>query len=422
MVSLNWVHIASLALCLEGALGGSYYDRKFYVDRYNQIGDVAEHEEKAESQSSNTTMYTLKAGGIEHTCQIPLIADDNLIGQDPALNVTELRNQKQEAVQIIKAFNYLNRENFVEKVTTYWTYIVRFDHDIHQLHSDPIEEGRARLSNFKLAAWSDNDDTVILDSMPYYKESHPSDPYEHMSDFELIKSEDGNRYVSQRIGNGEICDLTGMPRTTTINYRCNVNRYTPTIVSVNEWRTCEYVLDLESSFFCGNEIWSAPCALTNNEIECFVKDQETATGKYISLQKRKISSLSSGLMLAKEEDNESKFSLLLTKRYDLWESNQNQDGEFQRLLTDISLGFQKYIRNLRMFPVTISTPFQMIFDVYDTDRLLIGNVMLEQNTNGFLVSYFTDDPVPEKSNFLMNEDVAQPEEGAEQPTKESREV
>ena len=76
-------------------------------------------------------------------------------------------------------------------------------------------------------------------------------------------------------------------------------------------------------------------------------------------------------------------------------------------MTDISLGFQRYIKNLR-FTITesevkvvkLTDPIKIIFDVYDIDRSLIGDVVLEQDENGFIVSYFTDEESPFDTNCL----------------------
>ena len=360
---------------------------------------------------TNPTIYNVHSSGEEYTCQIPSNVHFTSSEIESLKSSSEMKLEKDNAIEVIKEFNLQHRNNTAFKEIGYWKYLVRFDHDIQQFHTD-IYDGIMRVDNYKLAAWSDNDDNDSFDSIPYYKDDNSKNPYLSTSDFELITSDDGTKYVSQRIGNGEICDITGRRRVTTINYYCSEQDINPHIRNIHEWRTCEYIFDIESIYFCSFDMWTEPKTSSNNVISCDLKvedeiDEEIRTNPSISIgsAKNKLEPLSPGIFLLKNTTN-SKFDLLLTRNYNLWE-NETQNEGFQKLLTDISLGFQRYIKNLRLTitesevkVVKLTDPIKIIFDVYDIDRSLIGDVVLEQDENGFIVSYFTDEESPIDTNCL----------------------
>lgn len=383
-------------------------DQKYYVVKHNNEFDLS----LSEFNDSNFSSYSINSEPISYQCFIPNFKDHEEARDSYEMTAANLQKERDHTIEIIKNFNFNLRGSSAYIETGYWNYMLRFDHDIHQYHRDMTESGPAALFNYKLAAWSDNDDSKTFESTPYYSAKSPKDPYDIKSDFEMLKLEDGTKYVSQRIGNGEICDLTGLPRSTTINYYCNEKQETPLIRNIHEWRTCEYIIDLESNEFCDHSMWKKPNTLVNNIIDCFpTKSLYGFSEELIDLQQASLDPLTDGIFLVRKGDSLT-FSALLTKKYDLWsDSLEKSDLNFQQLLRDISVGFQRYIKNKKLkafsndkqlqLQLTLQSPFQMVFKLYDIDRSHIGNIRLEQDENGFIVSSFVDDEVPE-NNFLIN--------------------
>lgn len=419
-----------LSSFLNLCVGGSVYDKKFNVIKnpINLINSI---------DTSNHTLYSVRSNKINYQCWIPNILDYNnnndddvrrgndgneLIDNDGNIN-KKLVLEKNQAINAIKEFNKQNRNKFIMKKNGYWNYIIRYDHDIHQFHQidnlNNMNEIRLVdemvLADYKLASWTNDDNTSGFTSKPYYENEKHKDPYKTESDFELIKTEDGLKYVTQRISNGEICDLTGLPRSVTIKYMCNEKITSPVIRSIHEWKTCEYAIELDSNFFCDFEMWTPPKELISNDINCFQdldNVQFTENIDMVNLQKRNIEPLISGIFYLRELDNENKFSLIVTKDYGLWnndiEGTKINESNFEKIIMDISLGFQNFIRNRRLGHKTeegievvkVNDVFSFITNVYNFDKTLIGKIKLEQDENGFIVSFFSDDDVPEETNFL----------------------
>lgn len=421
----NIILFSILSSFLNLSSGGSVYDKKFNVNKnpINLVNSI---------NTSNHTLYSIKSGQINYQCWIPNINDDDLInekdGNELIENEESINNklilEKNQAINAIKEFNKQNRNKFIKKKNGYWTYIIRYDHDIHQVHQvDNLNNANEQhlvnemvLSDYKLASWTNDDTTLGFSSIPYYENEKYKDPYKTESDFELIKTEDGLKYVTQRISNGEICDLTGLPRSVTIKYMCNEKIKSPVIRSIHEWKTCEYAIELDSNFFCDFEMWTPPKELISNDINCFQdldNSQFTKKNDIVNLQKMLIEPLISGIFYLKELDNENKFSLIVTKDYELWNNDiegiKINESNFEKLIMDISLGFQNFIRNRRLGHKTekgievvkVNDIFSFITNVYNFDKTLIGKIMLEQDENGFIVSFFSDEEVPEETNFLM---------------------
>ncbi|KAJ7740695.1 hypothetical protein DFH07DRAFT_838798 [Mycena maculata] len=69
------------------------------------------------------------------------------------------------------------------------------------------------------------------------------------ANLELARSA-GSRYLVQRWGDGTICDKTGKPRETEIQFHCSMAT-TDTIAFVKEAKTCSYVLVVHTPRLCG---------------------------------------------------------------------------------------------------------------------------------------------------------------------------
>lgn len=410
-VEYRSVLLLSLLLLSSCGLGKSTrsYDKKYQI--YRHLNKANETFIQNACDTLSFKCYSLYVDQLEYHCLIPLVNDTLETEKVEAKDAAQLEAEKDQAIEVIRNFNLEMRGKVALKPAGYWYYAVRFDHDIHQYHV-----GASGLPdyNYKLAAWSNNDPSISFDSKPYYKEPEAEDPYAIKSNFEVIETEDKTKYVSQRISNGETCDLTGLPRTTTINYFCNVNLKSPLIVSVNEWRTCEYIIDLQSSYFCDYDMWMPPKTLMNHHIDCYPNTDTFETlGEKIDIHGLVLDPLTEGVFLGRRGESR-RFVVLLTKDYNLWNVNGiDQDIQFEHLLSDIASGFQKYTRNLKLSTyiddistiVLLDDTFKLGFETYDGSGSYIGNIMVEHDRNGYFVSYFTDEDIPEESNWLEYESI-----------------
>lgn len=394
---------------------GTFYDKKYAI-----INHATPLSNSNIEDSLNFTQYSVNSNGMAYNCWIPHVELEANSFDITNENTTWFEIEKRHAIDAIKNFNLKYRGNHVKIRNGYWTYMLRFDHDIYQYHQNEnirIENGALKdsfFTDFKLASWTDDDKTLNFNSQPYYNFSPTKDPYSTESDFEMLTMEDGTKYVTQRIGNGEICDLTGLPRAVIIKYLCNDKIETPIITNLNEWKTCEYALDLESNYFCNFTMWTPPKELVNNKVNCYPENDDINKREIEILQfdDVKIEPLINGIFLGRNKLNSNKFFLLLTKDYDIWvediEGTTANTENIHRLLTDISLGFQIAIRNKRLSSLSDNSPvvikwddrFKLVSKLYDIDRTLMGNFELEQDENGFLVSHFVDYDVPEETNFI----------------------
>lgn len=350
-----------------------------------------------EYKSDNFTDFKVNCYDVEFQCMIPNVKKNDDFITSNNINPTQFE-EKNEAIQVIKNFTTNYRGIQIGLKTGFWDYMITFDYNIYQYHivsNTPDDPSRI---DFLLASWSDKGDDDLFQMKPK-DEIDTNNTYLMKSNFELITQDDGTRFVTQRIGNGEICDVTGLPRTTTINYICNHEVPLARINDVSEWRTCEYIIEVQSSWFCNYSMWTVPKAFEKHNINCY---PEVQLRKTLNLNSISLEPLASGIFLGRFQDK-SVFNVVLTKKYNFW--NEESELDFQKFLGDLSLAFQFYIRNkLLLNPkktetVFTSDTFQIIAELYDADRVYVGNIRLDQDENGFLVSYFTDEEVTD-TNFL----------------------
>lgn len=395
------MHLLLYQLLLLSTVGicGDPFGLKYYVVEHNDIS-----ESNSLANDSVVSRYSLAADNTYYNCFIPVKKGERQ--EDIGESETELENMKTDAINVIREFNRDSRPIRTLKEGGYWNYLIRYDHDILQFHF--YHDDTNRVDIFKLAAWSDNDDRSSFNSTPYYLADPQRDPYGVSSDFEMVTMHDGTRFVSQKIGNGEICDLTGLPRYTTINYFCNDKLDRPLLRSIREWKTCEYLIDLESQEFCKHPMWTLPKSLMSNRIDCYpVKEHEDEIfERSLALENMSLIPFTEGIYFVFDISSP-KFVLTLTQNYHLWTGEDSETLEkFQKLLIDISVGLEKFLRN-RKFENTneqiknaflASDRMDIIFEIYDIDQSYIGNVRLTKDAD--IVLYFTDESVPDDTNFL----------------------
>ncbi|AET41251.1 Yos9p Ecym_7428 [Eremothecium cymbalariae DBVPG len=150
---------------------------------------------------------------------------DNTNGSQPISNIEE-----QEASIVEYASKIVNEElktNKCLKSMGTWTYTICYD-------------GRVRnvTQSFR---WANFPDDILLG-----ESVHDSEAEEPLK---LLKDEDGY-YLSEVLGSGAICSLTGEFRTTEIIYRCDGDVRTDRLKSAVEVGTCKYKLTATLGKLC----------------------------------------------------------------------------------------------------------------------------------------------------------------------------
>lgn len=422
---LKLIQTLILAYLTQVVLCQKLCDKKYFVVQHENPLDPATFDKI--KQSSNFSTYSLSYNYENFKCYIPEIDDTQLLVDNISSDASTLKQEKDQAIDIIRNFNYAYRNTSTVTEAGYWKYVLNFDYSILQVHSEHSENGSIMvMDQYLLASWANND-TNSLDAFSFFLEKSTSDPYLMTSDFELITLDDGTKSVTQRVGNGEICDLTGRPRSTIINYKCNENNKHPILTNIHEWRTCQYLMDLESNFFCNYSMWTPPQSAVNNDINCYPmmedfaavmeSDMVSENRNYVSnavgpfherlnIKNMKLNPLGIGLFFA-THGNSYKFDILLTKDYNLWRDDSG--NSFRKLLYDITAGIQKSMKHMKLTVrasdgllrvLTFKTEFKIAFDVYDKDLAFAGTVQIENDLNGALVSKFDMINIPDNTNCL----------------------
>lgn len=383
------------------SLAGRLYDEKYFIVQKENSIDVIPSIEAPTFE--NSTTYPIFYNQETYNCYIPEIKDVKLVDDTLYNNATTLREEKLLAIKIIEQFNQMHRQKNIITEAGYWQYMLRPGLDINQYHVE-LYEDETVMNMFKLAAWPELNPVTSS-----YQDS--DNPYKVLSDFELITSQDGTRYVTQRVGNGEICDLTGLPRSTILNYKCSKDAINPRIRNIHEWRTCEYQMDVEFHLFCGISMWTQPPSMQSNDITCFpdsnsalvsAAGNETQTfHERLDMHNVKLLPFRKGIFL---RGNDYKYDILLTKDYHLRGSEMAES--YKKLLDDLIDAFEDRKTLVLKHPksgtqvVDMTKEYSIGFDIYDTDLTFVGAVQINRDSNGVLVVTLGDAIIPDDTNFL----------------------
>lgn len=332
-----------------------------------------------------------------YNCLIPEILKKAELDRPLILTPLELEVQKREAIDLIVKFNeYWHKKiSYVSKHHGYWDYTLMFNKSLHQLHLETIQavnSNNQKAEQFK---------SLVASYMLFQVDGKHVE-----SDFELINLESGLKYVTQTIGGGDECDLTGSPRSTIIKYMCNPDANIPILSKIEEWRTCTYMATLESDWFCSNNsnIWSQETLNEEALVKCVLHDDLVQNDEWefappLNLSKFKYSPLSMGIFIGNSREKNGMNILLLNKEFNLRDSTLDKDGRnhsWDSFLQIIGTGFSKLIKSGQLnapsglFPVSASDKLSYVLPMYDMNRMLIGSVLIEQD-EGLIFAYMTNE-------------------------------
>eukprot|EP00108_Taenia_solium_P000593 TsM_000304100 transcript=TsM_000304100 gene=TsM_000304100 len=95
-----------------------------------------------------------------------------------------------------------------------------------------------------------------------------------------------NRYHSQFYDQGSICDVTGKPRSTEVQFSCQYYAPTPTIIEVSEVATCSYVVRVVSADLCIIPALTPWQELKPSDIVCSPSLSDESYLKFVEVQKQ----------------------------------------------------------------------------------------------------------------------------------------
>ncbi|EDO17026.1 hypothetical protein Kpol_1065p42 [Vanderwaltozyma polyspora DSM 70294] len=147
-----------------------------------------------------------------------------------------LRDNLNDAIEILrKQFSNNDHEgsSCINYPNGFWTYQFCSGNSINQIHFGDIIKNDEKL-NFTLGNTNEE----------FEKRDHKL----------LYDTVDGY-YISESISNGDICDLTGMPRSTEVHYSCGPSTDKVSIELVQEQKTCNYILKVSVNELCSLDIY-----------------------------------------------------------------------------------------------------------------------------------------------------------------------
>ncbi|KAL1842450.1 hypothetical protein VTJ49DRAFT_5187 [Mycothermus thermophilus] len=83
-----------------------------------------------------------------------------------------------------------------------------------------------------------------------------------------LQTKGDQRYLSQRLGDGTICDLTGRPRTIEIQYHCSPGATADRIGWVKEVTTCAYLMAVYTPRLCRDVAFQPPKETRAHPVRC----------------------------------------------------------------------------------------------------------------------------------------------------------
>jgi len=361
------------------------------------------------STSKSNSLYKIYDDVFEYTCNIsnPLTS---LYQEQPENDSTELLKQKIDSINAIKHFNEQHKGHCVYREFGYWSYRICFLGDITQFHysgdrtkvHEQLASKNKIIPSYRLGLMKENS-------------------YSKSSDFELVKSNDGSRYLSQLVYNGSTCDITGKPRSIYVQYRCDRNRIIPFIETVEELKTCQYRMVVLSSELCQIPVLQPEVYATENNITCFPSRREDNSNEdLVKHEKLDLSTIllqpvGSGIFYGtfKHQNLQIRPNILVSnKDYGIildkmnnTHSDKEDYNELQTsidtnsLLGDVMKAFINMVDSqVIKSPSGLTDPrairqgdkFMYVTEVYGLNRRFIANIAFNQTDNNLILAYYID--------------------------------
>lgn len=229
MFTLLLALFTSVVLCLGGLRPIEQRNAGFkYLVR--NVGDSIWKENILGNKTvmENGDLVTL---GQEIQCYVPHIEFNKLDASRGAnINATDLLASQENALQKAMKILQLQLHGCYLHASGFWTYKFCVGADFIQFHGDD----QNRLA-YTLAEES---------------------PLPNDREYQLLYDDTGY-YISELVGGGETCDITGAPRTVELQFMCGAAAVPVVIQSVKETRTCHYEVQIIVPELCSLDLLSS---------------------------------------------------------------------------------------------------------------------------------------------------------------------
>ena len=220
-----------------------------------------------------------------YLCAVPVIAPP------PALNRTATELAKAEEARELTRASLKGWEmmsgldgHCMYFTSGWWSYSFCYGKSVVQFHALPGRPGEPPVRD-------ENSLEYVLGRSPDSKNlQDPADsPDQDPETTSLtppnaqLQIKGDSRYLSQRLEDGTICDLTGRPRTIEIQYHCSPGATTDRIGWIKEVTTCTYLLVVYTPRLCSDVAFQPPKETRAHPIRCrpiASSDEEEALWKY----------------------------------------------------------------------------------------------------------------------------------------------
>ncbi|KAI8801090.1 hypothetical protein BJ742DRAFT_42806 [Cladochytrium replicatum] len=217
-----------------------------------------------DTDDPNIVILPLSANGRKYVCQIPPPPELDNERREAEEDDEEAVRRKGMLDTALTLLDPLAKSKCLYMQETYWTYEICYGRHIRQFH-DAIPGRDDKALEFFLGRYG-----AAAESLP----GLPSKPHSASGSgsqelMQLGEYEDGvkvSTYVKQTWGGGTICDLTGLPRRTEVQFHC---AYGPDHISfVTETGTCSYLITVNTQRLCTDAAFRPKFLHTSQGITC----------------------------------------------------------------------------------------------------------------------------------------------------------
>ncbi|KAJ4289268.1 Protein OS-9 [Collariella sp. IMI 366227] len=153
----------------------------------------------------------------------------------------------------------------------WWSYSYCYDEGVVQFHAQPTSLNKLNSPPVR----DENSQEYILGRVQEpWDSQHPTTDGDGSQTTSLapphsqLQVKGDQRYLSQHLEGGTICDLTGRPRTIEIQYHCAPGTSTDRIGWIKEMTTCTYLMLVHTPRLCDDMAFQPPKPIRAHPIRC----------------------------------------------------------------------------------------------------------------------------------------------------------
>lgn len=226
----------------------------------------------------------MKFHGDDYICILPVLEPEEANENDESIALEKKRDElvrqeaKSKALQLLEPL----KEKCLYYVEGYFMYSLCYGNEITQFHPAQVQ------SNPEVPIPEEGTDQYILGRFNKADQDQKADVVKERFDVTVQSSDAGTKYLSQRLGGGTICDLTGFERNIEIQYYCNHKVPNDMIAWIKEVKTCSYEVLVYSPRLCTEMAFATPKEHDVHSIMCrlVVSDQDLNEIKYLFEQEK----------------------------------------------------------------------------------------------------------------------------------------